>query len=310
MPRSLEGRFPTRERPTWVGHVGLQERIETAYGLLEACRLCPRRCGVNRLKGEKGFCRSGLLPIISSYGPHFGEERPLVGLRGSGTIFFTHCNLGCVFCQNYDISHGGHGREISLEQLADLMVELQEEGCHNLNFVTPTHFSAQILAALPQAIAQGLNLPLVYNCGGYESLEVLGLLEGLFDIYMPDLKFADSQIGQAYCAVPDYFEVAREALKEMHRQVGDLLMDERGIAQRGLLIRHLVLPNGLAGTQEAMEFLAHEVSRHTYVNLMDQYRPCYEASRHAPLNRRITRAEFEEALRITQQAGLYRLDGF
>lgn len=289
----------------------LQERIEAAYGLLEVCRLCPRRCGVNRLKGEeRGFCRSGALPIVSSYGPHFGEERPLVGLRGSGTIFLTHCNLGCVFCQNYDISHEGHGREISLDRLADLMVELQAEGCHNLNFVTPTHFSAQILAALPQAIAGGLNLPLVYNCGGYESLEALGLLEGVFDLYMPDLKFANSQIGLAYCAVPDYFEVARAALKEMHRQGGDLRMDERGIAQRGLLVRHLVLPNGLASTQKAMEFLAQEVSRHTYVNLMDQYHPCHEAGQHAPLNRRITRAELEEALRITRQAGLYRLDGF
>ena len=288
----------------------LQKRIEAIRELLTECRLCPRHCGVNRIQDEKGFCRSGSQPIVSSCNTHFGEERPLVGQRGSGTIFFTYCNLGCVFCQNSDISHLGQGEIHSTSQLAALMLMLQRHGCHNINFVTPTHFVPQILEALPEAIGQGLNLPLVYNCGGYESLETLQLLEGIFDIYMPDFKFVDSEAAGEYCAAPDYPETAKAALKEMHRQVGDLEMDEEGIAHRGLLVRHLVLPHSLAGTRKVVAFLADELSRNTYVNIMDQYRPCYQAYRYSPLNRRISQAEFQEAIRLAREAGLHRLDRF
>ncbi|MFQ5874468.1 MAG: radical SAM protein [Dehalococcoidia bacterium] len=264
---------------------------------------------MNRIQGEEGFCRSGSRPIVSSYGAHFGEERPLVGRGGSGTIFLTHCNLGCVFCQNSDISHLGQGDSLSTSELAALMVKLQRQGCHNINFVTPTHFVPQILEALPEAVDQHLNLPLVYNCGGYESLETLRLLEGIFDIYMPDFKFNDPQAAGEYCAAPDYPEVARAALKEMHRQVGDLEVDEQGIAHRGLLVRHLVLPHGLAGTREVTSFLAKELSPDTYVNVMDQYRPCHQARRYPPLSRRISQTEFQEAIQQALQAGLHRLDG-
>lgn len=288
----------------------LQERIVAAREMLTECRLCPRRCGVNRTQEEKGFCRSGSRLVVSSSGAHFGEERPLVGQGGSGTIFLTGCNLGCVFCQNADISHLGKGEVLSTDQLAAQMIRLQRQGCHNINFVTPTHFVPQILEALPEAIAQGLHLPLVYNCGGYESLETLRLLEGIFDIYMPDFKFADPEATREYCAAPDYPQAARAALKEMHRQVGDLEMDERGIARRGLLVRHLVLPHGLAGTQEVMTFLAEELSRDTYVNVMEQYRPSYQAHRHPLLSRRISRTEFQKAVQLALRAGLHRLDGF
>lgn len=287
----------------------LRERIEAARALLVGCRLCPRHCGVDRAREEKGFCRSGSQPIVSSHGAHFGEERPLVGRGGSGTIFLTHCNLGCIFCQNAEISHQGEGEAISTSQLARRMVQLQRQGCHNLNFVTPTHIVPQILEALPEAITQGLSLPLVYNGGGYESVETLRLLEGIFDLYLPDFKFVDPQAARAYCAAPDYPEVARAALKEMHRQVGDLEIDERGIARRGLLVRHLVLPHGLAGTREVMTFLATEISRHTYVNVMDQYRPCHQAHREPLLNRRISQTEYQEAIQLALQAGIYRLDG-
>ncbi|MBU4310950.1 radical SAM protein, partial [bacterium] len=233
----------------------LKKRTKKAYEILEECRLCPRECGVNRIKREKGFCKSGVLPIVSSFGPHFGEEPPLVGTHGSGTIFLTWCNLCCIYCQNYTISHLGEGREISLEEFASQMLSLQRRGCHNINFVTPTHFVPQILAALEIATEKGLNVPLVYNTGGYDQIETLKLLDGAFDIYMPDIKYSDSGIAEKYSSgASDYPEVVKKALREMHRQVGDLLI-ENGIAQRGLLIRHLVLPNNLAGTKETMHFI-------------------------------------------------------
>ncbi|MGB7295239.1 MAG: radical SAM protein [Candidatus Aminicenantales bacterium] len=286
----------------------IQERIEKARGLLQSCTLCPRLCRVNRLEGEKGTCRAGRLPEVSSYSPHFGEERPLVGLHGSGTIFLTHCNLRCRFCQNYSISHLGEGREISSDRLARMMLELQHLGCHNINFVTPTHCVPQILEALPTAIEKGLRIPLVYNSSGYDSVSTLILLDGIFDIYMPDFKFAGPGPAEEFCRAADYPEVARRAIKEMHRQVGDLVLDERGVARRGLLVRHLVLPEGLAGTAEVVRFLADEISPDTYVNIMDQYYPCGDIPSRSPLGRRISAAEYEEALEAARQAGLTRLD--
>ncbi len=284
------------------------EKIENAFLLLEPCTLCPRHCKANRLQGEKGFCGAGFNPEVSSASPHFGEENPLVGVHGSGTIFLTHCNLKCVFCQNFSISHLGEGREISFEKLGRMMVELQRLGCHNINFVTPTHYVPQILKALPFAIEKGLSVPLVYNTGGYDSLEALKLLDGVFDIYMPDIKYKDSHTAQEYSQVPDYFSVAKSALKEMHRQVGDLLLDDKGIALKGLLVRHLVLPQGLAGTREVMQFLAKEISKNTYVNIMDQYHPCGRIAPGSPLNRGITQEEYDQAVEWAKEEGITRLD--
>lgn len=286
----------------------LKIRADAVYARLKSCELCPRRCRVNRLNGEQGICRTGPRPIISSYNPHFGEEAPLVGRYGSGTIFFSNCNLGCVFCQNYDISHLSHGIEVSSEALAEMMLKLQMLGCHNINFVTPTHVVPFILAALGEAIEGGLNLPLVYNCGGYESVATLELLEGVVDIYMPDFKFADKKPAQEYTRAPDYFEVASQALKEMHRQVGDLELDRKGIARRGLLVRHLVMPNDVAGTEKILSFIAEQISPDTYVNIMAQYRPCGQAQNYSEISRRITRKEYETALLIARKVGLRRLD--
>ncbi len=286
----------------------LKEKIAQAYEILEACVLCPRACGVDRLSGELGICQTGEHAIVSSYNPHFGEESPLVGNHGSGTIFFARCNLLCLFCQNYEISHGGEGVPFSSEELAKTMLLLQERGCHNINFVTPSHVVPQILAALDKAIALGLRVPLVYNTGGYDRPETLRILEGLFDIYMPDFKFWDSKVAGEFSDAPDYPEVAQEALKEMHRQVGDLVMNEQGIAQRGLLIRHLVLPQGLAGTREFMRFLAKEISPNSYVNIMAQYRPCGRASEVKALRRSITDEEYQEAIQVAHEEGITRLD--
>ncbi len=287
----------------------LARRVEASGKILADCTLCPWHCHVNRPAGEKGVCRVGALPMVSSYGPHFGEERPLVGTYGSGTIFLTFCNLRCVFCQNYDISHLGEGREVGAEDLGEMMLSLWRQGCHNINFVTPTHQVAQILAALPYAVERGLNVPLVYNCGGYEEPATLRLLDGIFDIYMPDFKYGDSATARLLSGAPHYVETARESLREMHRQVGDLVMDDRGIAVRGLLVRHLVLPAGLAGTRLVMEFIAREISPDTYVNVMDQYHPCFKASDHPSLNRRITADEFKEAVALAREQGIRRLDG-
>ncbi|MGA2107755.1 MAG: radical SAM protein, partial [Syntrophorhabdales bacterium] len=285
------------------------ERVAAAHDLLRTCTVCPRQCSKDRTIGEAGFCRAGGLPEISSYGPHFGEERPLVGTHGSGTIFMTYCNLGCIFCQNYEISRLGMGEKITFDGFASIMVELQERGCHNINFVSPSHFVPHILQALPKAIERGLSVPLVYNTGGYDSVETLRLLGGIFDIYMPDFKYTTADVAQRYSRAPDYPEVVMNALKEMHRQVGDLEMDEDGIALRGLLVRHLVLPEGLAGTREAMRFLSTEISRNTYVNIMAQYHPCGDIiPPGSPLARRITRREFAEAVQIAHEEGLSRLD--
>jgi len=286
----------------------LQQRIHAARDMLSPCTLCPRQCRVNRLSDEKGFCRTGRLARVASHAPHFGEERPLVGHGGSGTIFFSACNLACIFCQNYDISHLAHGREVTTERLAAMMVDLQNSGCHNINFVTPTHVLPQILEALHLAINAGLTVPLVYNCGGYESIETLKLLDGVVDIYMPDAKYADSAAAAELSNAPDYVRHMQAALREMHRQVGDLQINAQGLAVRGLLVRHLVLPENLAGTADTMQFIA-SLSERTYVNVMDQYRPCYRADAYAPLCRGITPLEYEQAVRAALDAGLTRLDG-
>ncbi|MBM4284892.1 MAG: radical SAM protein [Deltaproteobacteria bacterium] len=297
--------------PSYLSALGsglLHERIQAAYDILSQCTLCPHRCLVDRHAGELGVCRTGDQPVVSSYSAHWGEEDPLVGSRGSGTIFFTHCNLFCIFCQNWEISHGGQGEEITARDLAGIMVHLQKQGCHNINFVTPSHQVYQILAALPQAMEWGLNAPLVYNTGGYDSVETLKLLDGIVDIYMPDFKFWDPAVAAQLCQAPDYPEVAQAAVREMHRQVGDLVLDEHGVARRGLLVRHLVLPDGLAGTKEVMEFLAREISPHTYVNVMAQYRPCGRAFEHPSLGRHLNSLEFLQAQELARQAGLTRLD--
>lgn len=286
----------------------LEERVAQAQEILKFCRLCPRECQVNRLAGEIGYCRTGAHAVVSSHSPHFGEEDPLVGRGGSGTIFFTHCNLLCLFCQNYEISHLGEGQKVGADRLAKFMLTLQEMGCHNINFVTPTHVVPQIMSALVLAIAGGLRIPLVYNTGGYDSLETLKLLDGLVDIYMPDLKFMDEEVAYKFCQARDYPQRAKAAIKEMYRQVGDLIINEKGLAERGLLIRHLVMPGGLAGTREAMRFLVQEISKNTYVNIMAQYRPCGEAAKYPPLNRSVTQAEYDEALGIAQEEGIHRLD--
>jgi putative pyruvate formate lyase activating enzyme len=287
----------------------LARKVEEAWDLLNPCSLCPRQCAVDRPGGETGFCRASGAPEISSYGAHFGEEQPLVGEGGSGTIFMTHCNLGCIFCQNYPISRLGEGQRISFEHLALILLMLQQEGCHNINFVSPSHFVPHILKSLALAVDMGLRVPLVYNTGGYDSLETLRLLDGVVDIYMPDFKFIREDVARQLAEAADYPEVARAAIREMHRQTGDLVMDDRGIARRGLLVRHLVLPEGLAGTREVMHFLATEVSKNTYVNIMDQYHPCGDRiPADSPLSRRITWKEFDEALGMASAEGLTRID--
>lgn len=282
--------------------------IREARLLLKSCTVCPRNCGVDRTQDEKGFCSAGHLPEVSSYAPHFGEEGPLVGRHGSGTIFLTHCNLGCLFCQNYAISHGGDGRIFSVPEFAEIMLGLQRMGCHNINFVSPTHFAPQILASLPLAIEKGLRIPLVYNTGGYDSLKTLKLLEGVFDIYMPDFKYISGEVAKKYSQAEDYPLVAKQAIKEMYRQVGNLQVDREGIAVRGLLVRHLVLPAGLAGTRETMRFLATEISPDTYVNIMDQYYPCGNIPNDSPLRRRITEEEYKYAVSAAKAEGITRLD--
>jgi putative pyruvate formate lyase activating enzyme len=274
-----------------------------------SCSLCPHDCGVDRSRVKNGRCRSGLLPVISSWSPHFGEEAPLVGRKGSGTIFFTNCNLSCIFCQNYDISALGHGKEVSYRDLAMMMISLQEQGCHNINFVTPTHMVYAITRALLTAVSRGLHLPLVYNSGGYDSVETLRLMKGVFDIYMPDFKYSDADTGYKLSGIKNYPEIAKGAVSEMYSQVGDLEADEAGVAYKGLLVRHLVLPNNLAGTRDAVDFLAG-LSRNTYLNIMDQYRPEYRAREHLALRRRVTLEEFDVAVNHARGAGMKRVGRF
>lgn len=282
--------------------------MERARAILEECRLCPRACGANRLAGESGQCRITSEVMVSSYGPHLGEEAPLVGSNGSGTIFFSYCNLHCTFCQNYTISQLGEGSPVTQETLAGMMLSLQERGCHNINLVSPSHVVPYILEALDIAAVKGLHLPLVYNTGGYDAIETLKLLDGIVDIYMPDMKYSDGETAERLSGIKDYPRINRAAVREMHRQVGDLQIDENGIARRGLLVRHMVLPDGLAGTEEVAKFLAGGVSANTYLNIMSQYRPCYRAFDIPGLDRPLKDHEFNDAIDLAHQQGLYRLD--
>ncbi|NIM03239.1 radical SAM protein [bacterium] len=284
----------------------LKKRKEELNRLLEKCHLCPRKCLVDRLQEEKGFCGAGKRVAVSSYNLHFGEEPPISGYRGSGTIFFTHCNLRCCFCQNYPISQLGNGQEVEISELARMMVKLQKLGAHNINFVTPTHFVPQIVEALQFAVIEGLNIPLVYNSGGYDSVETLKLLDGVVDIYMPDSKYSNSISARTYSRADDYFEVNKKALLEMHRQVGDLKMDREGIAKQGLLIRHLVMPEDVVGSRKVLEFIGKNISQNTYMSIMAQYHPAHLAFEFPELSRRISRTEYDAVLKMADELGLER----
>ena len=288
----------------------LARRVERALKLLQSCTACPRNCRVNRLEDKFAVCKTGRHAVVSSHFPHHGEEDCLRGWRGSGTIFFTGCNLRCVFCQNFDISWQVRGTPGPPRELAAMMLELQAQGCHNINFVTPEHVAPQIVEALPYAIEQGLRLPLVYNTSAYDSMESLELLDGLVDIYMPDFKYWDSEMARKYSRAPDYPAVARRAIKEMHRQVGNLVIEDNGLARHGLLIRHLVMPEDVAGTPAVMQWIADELSPETFINVMAQYHPAGKVSRsdYAEINRRVTPLEYERALHAAWRAGLKRLD--
>ena len=276
--------------------------VQRLWAMMNPCVVCPRNCRVNRNKGEIGFCGIGDMPVVSSQGPHFGEESVLVGKGGSGTIFFAGCNLGCVFCQNYDISHFRHGQPITIVELAEFMLDLQSYGCSNINFVTPTHVAPAIAAGIEIARKNGLNLPTVYNSGGYDSVETLKLLDGYMDIYMPDMKFSDSAGAKEFANAADYPEISFTAVKEMHRQVGDLHI-ENGLATRGLLVRHLVLPNEVAGSFKIIDFLAGQISPNTAINVMDQYHPCFKADEHPQINRLPKREEIEEVRQYALKKG-------
>ena len=287
----------------------LHNRAEKAKKILNKCVLCPRECRINRLKGERGFCDSGDMAEVSSFGPHLGEEPVLSGTRGSGTIFFTHCNLACVFCQNQDISQKGHGEIVSSRRLADIMLRIQDNDCHNLNLVSPTIHVPQILSALVIAVKKGFDLPIIYNTGTYDSVSTLRLLEGIVDIYMPDAKYSDALSSEKYSKAHDYPRVMMAAIKEMHRQVGDLVIKD-GIAVKGLLVRHLVMPENIAGTEKIMRFIAKDVSKNTFINIIGQYHPSYLAERYHELSRLVTHEEMDEALKIAGECGLKRAEKY
>jgi putative pyruvate formate lyase activating enzyme len=289
-------------------HTGeLQRRIAALGRLLGPCTLCPRDCRVNRRRGELGLCQAGDQLRVAAAFPHFGEEPPLSGQGGSGAVFISWCNLLCQFCQSWEVNHRGEGVAVSARELAGIMLDLQSQDCHNINLVTPTHYAPQLMAALPWAIEQGFRLPLVYNCGGYESLEVIQLLDGIVDIYLPDIKFLDPCASGRYLdGATDYPEVVRTVLKEMHRQVGDLVLDEHGIAQRGLIVRHLVMPSLTSDSQAVLRFIADELSLQTYVNIMDQYRPCFQAGRSPEIARRTTHLEHRTVVDRARRLGLHR----
>jgi putative pyruvate formate lyase activating enzyme len=306
----------TLQRNQWqAGYVQLGEnevarRAAELRAVYTECRLCPRQCGVNRAKGEKGVCGATATARVASYHPHFGEERPLVGRGGSGTIFFSNCNLLCEFCQNWQINHRGDGRNVNNQQLAGMMIDLQRQGCHNINLVTPTHLVPNIVDAVRIAMGHGLRVPLVYNCGGYDPVSVLRLLDGIIDIYLPDFKYTNGAAAAKLSrGVKDYPEVCAAAISEMHRQVGKLVVDENRIALRGLMIRHLVLPNNMAGTDRLVKWVADQLGKETFVNIMGQYRPMHRARQFREIDRRLTRGEFSQAAAWARQAGLTNLDG-
>ncbi len=287
----------------------LSRRVRRAVDALADCALCGRQCHVDRLHttDPKSYCHGGRRALVSSAGPHHGEEDCLRGWAGSGTIFFSHCNLRCVFCQNFDISFEGYGRPVEPHELAEMMLALQQHGCHNVNLVTPSHVVPQILEGLLSAAQQGLRLPIVYNTGGYDRLDTLRLLDGVVDVYMPDLKFLSGELSRQWANAEDYPQVARRAVVQMHRQVGDMVLDDRGLARRGLLVRHLVMPGALEDTRRIMRFLAREISPQTLVNIMPQYRPEGLARRYESINRPLSSAEYRQAIEIAEQEGLQRL---
>lgn len=288
----------------------LKRRATRLWAMMESCQLCPRRCGVNRLKGMTGFCRApGAKLFVSSFHPHFGEERPLVGYGGSGTVFFTHCNLRCVFCQNWEISHHGIGSETDIQELAKMMLRLQEFGCHNINIVTPTHYSAFLLKALDIAAEMGLRLPIVYNTSGWERLEILEILDGIVDIYLPDFKYWSSAMAAKYSSgAENYPEVTKKAILEMQRQVGVAKLAKDGTMQRGLIIRHLVMPNNVGGSEEIMKWIAENLPKNTYVNIMAQYNPVFKAYEYPEISRRITEEEYKKVVKRARELGLTGLD--
>ncbi|MHC4738469.1 MAG: radical SAM protein [Planctomycetota bacterium] len=287
----------------------LKKRGEELWEIMRSCKLCPRMCRVNKLAGDKGFCQASSQLEISSYHPHFGEERPLVGKGGSGTIFLTNCGLRCVFCINWEISQGGQGQDRSIEEMAEMMLHLQKIGCHNINVVTPTHYSPHIVLAIDIAAGRGLRLPLVYNTCGWERLEILKKLDGIVDIYLPDFKYSDGRMAAKYSSSAEsYPEITQVALLEMHRQVGVAKPAGDGLMYRGLMIRHLVMPNGVSGTKEVIEWIAQNLPKDTYVNIMSQYMPLYKASEYPEISRRITRREYEQAIEWAKEAGLTNLD--
>jgi len=315
-PQTQSGQALTHQATAAAGKPGylqlhasgeLQRRIERAYEILQHCTLCPRECNVDRLAGEQGYCRAGAAPVVASWNVHPWEEPPISGTRGSGTIFFTHCTGRCLFCQNYPISQLGVGQQVTVERLAAMMLELQTRGCHNINLVTPTHFVPQILAALPAAIEGGLHLPLVYNSSGYDAVETVRLLDGVVDIYLPDAKYADNAIARRLSGFRGYVEANRAALREMYRQVGaELLLDENGLAVRGLIIRHMVLPEGLAGTGQVLAWIAGELAPYVHISLMAQYFPAHKAVGHPVLGRKITHEEYFQALTAFDELQLER----
>jgi putative pyruvate formate lyase activating enzyme len=284
----------------------IKKRIAKLKEIIRDCHLCPHNCKVNRLKGKTGVCKSDSRLKVASYGPHFGEEAPLVGTKGSGTIFFSNCSLECVYCQNYDISQKGHGQYMSPKEVADIMLNLQKRGCHNINFVTPTHMVYGIMKAVDKAIEQGLKIPLVYNTGGYDSVKTLKLLDGIIDIYMPDIKYADNKLAQKYSNAPDYFDIVKKAVTEMQKQVNDLEIVD-GIAKKGLLVRHLVLPENISGTEKIIDFITNNISENTYFNLMKQYYPSYKADKYTKLNQKINNRKYQLLKSYANQKGL-RLD--
>lgn len=286
----------------------LSQRVNDAFAKLKTCNVCAWECRVNRLEGKLGICQTGELAWVDGYGPHLGEENPIRGWRGSGTIFFARCNMRCQYCQNPDISQASSGKLMTPQEIAEIMMELQASGCHNINLVSPSHIAPQILAAVNLAAQAGLHLPLVYNTGGYDSVDMLRLLDGVIDIYMPDMKYGSSQIGRHYSKVKNYAQINQAAVKEMHRQVGDLQIDSDGLATRGLLVRHLVLPHHLAGSEEVFRYISEELSENTYLNIMDQYHPAFNAGQYPKLKRRITLDEFQSALLMAEKAGLKRIN--
>jgi len=287
----------------------LKKRGNELWSIMESCKLCPRKCGINRLEGNEGFCQASSELEVSSYNQHFGEEKPLVGRRGSGTIFFTNCGLRCVFCINWEISQDGRGIPRSVEGLANMMLHLQKMGCHNINLVTPTHYSPHIILAVDIAAGKGLRLPLVYNTCGWERPEILKMLDGIVDIYLPDFKYSDGKMAARYSSNAEtYPEITKAALLEMHRQVGVAKPARDGLMYRGLMIRHLVMPNDVSGTKGVIEWIAENLPQDTYLNIMSQYRPMYKASEYKEIARKITRSEYRDAVKWAKEAGLTNLE--